>query len=169
MPKVKMPKTNPEYRETCEKFSNRIKSDSKETPVRRLLADTEYEAKLDTTYSKWSILDNRANELSEMLRVVRDERDRELKENLHPLLIEIKDLVIIANKKSPLLNNFYGFPTVNKGAKKLTPEEDIEMSAKALAAKMNHLEENRAIAAKSTAKVSVTVNELTKTNHLVTG
>jgi hypothetical protein len=68
-----------------------------------------------------------------MLRVVRDQRDRELNDNLRPLVADIKDLVIVANKKSSLLINLYGFSTTNKGAKKLTPEEDIEMSAKALA------------------------------------
>jgi hypothetical protein len=160
--RVKTPSTNSEYKETCEKFRNRIKNDPKDSSVCRVLADTEYEAKLEIYYPQWLALEMQATELAESLRIVKDKKEKVLNDHLRPILIDIKDLVVVANKKSPLLNNLYGFPTTLKPAKKLTQAEVIEADAKRLAVKVNAFEETQAIAQKSSANVSVTVNDVTK-------
>jgi hypothetical protein len=160
--RVSSPKSSSEIKETCEKFKNRIKNDPKDSSVCRLLADTAYEATLEMYYPQWLALDTQAIELAESLRIVKDQKEKVLNDYLRPVLFEIKDLVVLANRKSPLLNNLYGFPTTLKPAKKLTQAEVIEADAKRLAVKVNAFEETQAIAQKSSANVSVTVNEVTK-------
>jgi hypothetical protein len=172
MPVVSFPVKPAEIRETCGKFFPRYKSDPKDTAVRILLPQYDFDAMADKHYPTWLELDSLLNELLEQVRIVRQQRDDVWETELRPGLVEARKIINFSNVKTPAVASLYGFPQKSKKVKKVATEKSIETDLKRAAAKTNALNEAKAFATakkeakanvqKSAASASVTSNDSTR-------
>jgi hypothetical protein len=173
MARVSIPKNISETKETLEKISNRIKMDAKDSTICSILTQLGFDVKLEKLLPHWTALDNQYNELIENARLIKVQKDTIMNDELRPLVMEIKNIVTFSNAKNPILNNSWGFPTIINPTKKAPTEKSVENDLKRVAAKANLVNESKAMtkamkdakatAQQSSAKASLTINEVTKT------
>jgi hypothetical protein len=167
MSTVSFPVKSAEIRETCGKFFPRYKSDPKESAVRILLPQYDFDAMADKHYPTWLELDSQLNELLENVRIVRQQRDDVWETELRPGLSEARKIINFSNAKTPAASSLYGFPQKSKTVKKVATEKSIENDLKRAEAKANSMNEAKALAIamkeakanlkKSSALASITV------------
>jgi hypothetical protein len=155
-----------EIRETCGKFFPRHKSDPKDSAVRILLPQYDFDAMADKHYPTWLELDNQLNELLEKTRIVRQQRDDVWETELRPGLSEARKVINFANAKTPAVSSLYGFPQKSKKVNKIATEKSMENDLKRAESKANAINEAKALAialkeAKATAKKSSATASIT--------
>jgi hypothetical protein len=156
-----------EIRETCGKFFPRYKSDPKDSAVRILLPQFDFDAMADKHFPTWLELDNQLIELLEKTRIVRQQRDDVWETELRPGLAEARKIINFSNTKTPAVASLYGFPQKSKKVKQVATEKSMENDLKRAESKANSIneakalatamKEAKAIAKKSSAMASITV------------
>jgi hypothetical protein len=167
--KTTFPTTSPEIKEAFEKFFAEYKLLGKDSAVRSLLSHYDFDSLEAKQFLEWVTLDKQLNDLLEAVRMIRDQKERIWINDLRPALLEAKQVVTFANKKNPMANNAFGFYTKNVTPKKPLSDKALENRAKRLASQLNANQEAKAVAKKSTAAISVTVNDVTKSTETVIG
>jgi hypothetical protein len=166
MAQVNFPTSYSQQRESMGKFFNRLQQDGKSSLVYNI-PQHDYVELSEKQYPEWVLLDKEIMELENLLRIKRGQKDRLWKNYLRTALLAAKKVISSYNAISPELNDDYGFSTTINPSKKLTKAQSLEMDAKRLATKLNAQAEANAMAQRKDAALSVTINEVTKSNRVM--
>jgi hypothetical protein len=179
MAKVSMPSNSSEIKETHDKFMTRYKNDPKDSTIHGMIDQVGLVPRLEVAFPKWLDADTGYNEAMEAARVFKVQKDNIMNDDLRPVMLEIKNIVTLGNKKNPSLNNGWGFPTTLNPTKKAPTEKSVENDLKRVEAKANLVNETKAMlkamkeakanAQQTLATASLTVSEVTKSSRVVVG
>jgi hypothetical protein len=160
------PKSIAEIRKSITKFFIRYRNEPKDSVTRLALSSHDYAA-LDIRFQVWLSLDDRLNELNNLARETKEERDKVWDTELLAPLQVARKIVIICNPDSAVTINNFGFESKNNTTKEVPTERKVKNQAERLSINVNALKEAQALAQKPSAAISVTVNEVTKSTSLV--
>jgi hypothetical protein len=160
------PKTISEIRKTGGKFFPRYKNEAKDSTTRLALSPHNYDA-LEVRFQELVTLDDRLNDLLNQVRETREQRDRIWETELREPLMVAKKIVTICNPDSVVAVNNFGFESKSNATKVVPTERMVKNQAERLAVNVNALKEAQAIAQNSSAAISVTVNDVTKSTNSV--
>jgi hypothetical protein len=161
------PKTTTEIRRSGSKFFQQFQNEPKDSATRAALNQYDYESLGNNQFQRWLSLDDRLNELNNLVREVREQRDTIWDDDLREPLQVAKKIITICNPKSAVNVNKFGFESKPKTANNVPTERKVKNDAERLAANVNALREAKAVAQKPSAMISVTVNDLTKSTNPV--
>jgi hypothetical protein len=160
------PRTISGLRKLGGKFFPRFKNEPKDSTTRLALTQYNYDA-LEVRFQVFVDLDDKLNELLNMVRETREQRDRILETELLTPLKVAQKIVMICNPDSAVTVNNFGFESKTTTVKEVPTARKIKNDAERLSANLNALQEAQAIAQKSMASISVTVNDVTKSSNSV--
>jgi hypothetical protein len=165
MAQVSFPSNTSEIKETLDKLFNRIRIDGDSSPT-RILNQYDFVTLGNKQYPLWLDLDKQISELNETLRSLREQKEKIWKDDLRPALVAAKKVIVSSNGETPSVISKYGFAiTVNPSKRKMS-EKSLATKAKRLSLELNAQAEAKALASKSNSEVTITVDDVTKTNRL---
>jgi hypothetical protein len=155
MAQIFFPYTTKEIRKTCLKFFKGMKEDSSAIRIRKVLVIYDFDDLGDNKFVNWLQLDDEINDLTVLIRIKRQQRDRIGKENLRKALMDTKNILIALYPNSNMILNSFGFIVKVIKSEKAPTKESVEKILRRVEAGMNSLNEAKAIAeAKKKAKAN---------------